>query len=1218
VNRHPKALRTGSIAGNRNANPLGVRGPRRKRLASLALVLAMVLLLGLVLSSSANAEGTRFFKEAFGSAAQPTFANPQGLAVDYSTGDLLVLDQGSGTISRFNPDGTPDDFSALGSNVISETPEGQLAFANANESQIAVDNSGTATDGNIYVTNAAGHVIDIFARSGEYLGRLTEAGGLSFTEACGVAVDPDGAVYVGDYTRAIYKFVPTANPPANNDFVSSFDATGPGFLPCTLAAGAGPTTGALFAVSFGGSVDKLDATTGEHIYAVDSQFGTTAVVDPESGNLIVAVGSEVIEYEASGGSEAPVVATLTVDSAVQGIALSPTGELYVSRAGATGIEVFSALVPFPETEPATAVGPSSATLHGAVRPEGFQYTDCQFEYGLSTSAAFEHTAACDPGASAIKPDFARHEVRAAINGLQPNSTYRFRLTAANANGALIGKELTFTTGGPPQITEVRARDATQGSATLEAMINPRGFGTSYHFEWGPTISYGHDVPLEFEPFLGSGTEPVRVSAKISGLDAGSVYHYRVVASSSFDVTASPDRELETLNTCGLPEGRCFELVSPREAGPVALPGEEGVSEIGFQAASAPGSLAYVVDAGFPDATKGARVLYRGTRGSTGWSSTQISAPILVRNETSSPLSASSSTLGLSDDLSCGVLESNQPLTPDPTTRPVVEAGGANLYRRNSDGSYTAISNLVPENLSLIGGAYEDVYTLDAFSSDCGKVVFRSGFKYPGVPGVPAPGGQYLYEWDEGTLRSVGVVPGPSVETMVGARPGNGSNRLHVLSEDGSRVFFTAERQTSDNPEEISKTGIFVREDGTVTRDLSMSETSTPSTGATYQYASVDGSRVFFTANAGLTEEASDEGIDLYEYDLESERLTDLSVDRFGDGAHVAGFVGGSMDGSRVYFAAAGQLVPGQGRTFAENQQAGTYSIYGTSAGGDVSYAGSIRNGKLQDLPRATVLDGMVGKTSRVSPDGRYLLFESNDKVTDYDSGGLAEAYLYDAEATTEATVCVSCRQDGRTSTRPLRNRPLKSAGGSNPLFELRSLVDSGGEVKVFFTSLDRLATGAVEGRTNLYEWSHGQIFHIATEPDGLRGPIFDDRLAEFVYFAGASADGTDLYLATAETLNWEDGDERISVFDARIGGGFPEPVAPPAPCNPAVEGSCQAPGSQAPPIPGAASKTLSGPGNTKAKHHKKKHKKKKKHNKKKLHKGKNRAQHANGNGRAGK
>ena len=92
----------------------------------------------------------------------------------------------------------------------------------------------------------------------------------------------------------------------------------------------------------------------------------------------------------------------------------------------------------------------------------------------------------------------------------------------------------------------------------------------------------------------------------------------------------------------------------------------------------------------------------------------------------------------------------------------------------------------------------------------------------------------------------------------------------------------------------------------------MSETGTPDEGAKYQGAAENGSRVFFTANAGLTAESSSKGTDLYEYDLESDVLRDLSVDHDSGGAGVAGFIGSSADGSHVYFVARGQLVPGQG------------------------------------------------------------------------------------------------------------------------------------------------------------------------------------------------------------------------------------------------------------------------------------------------------------------
>ena len=127
------------------------------------------------------------------------------------------------------------------------------------------------------------------------------------------------------------------------------------------------------------------------------------------------------------------------------------------------------------------------------------------------------------------------------------------------------------------------------------------------------------------------------------------------------------------------------------------------------------------------------------------------------------------------------------------------------------------------------------------------------------------------------------------------------------------------------------------------------------------------------------------------------------------------------------------------------------------------------------------------------------------------------------------------------------------------------------------------------------------------------------RIAEyFAVFGGASKDGSDVYLSTPETLNWEDGDERLSVYDARIGGGFAEPPAPPGPCQATTEGSCQGPAQGAPSSPGAASAAFNGPGNPAPAGEKKQ---KKKAHKKKSHKKKGHAKkhkRANHNRRAGK
>ncbi len=1215
--------------------------PRSRARASFGLLPICVLVLVGTLTGQASASQTGLFKfkEAFGGASGPTFIEPTGVAVDQSDGDLLVMDRGDGTISRFSPDGTPADFSALGANVIDgeggadETPPpGGLSFPAANEAQIAVDNSGTATDGDIYVTQDSPNVIDIFARSGEYLGRLEEAGsGHPFREACGVSVDQSGAVYVGDYYRpgpTVFKFALTTTPPVeDSDFEVGFSGVESA---CTLAAGAGPSDGSLFTATYGSYLYKQDSSTGNVDYVL-SQRGdtTTETVSPSTGYVLAAQGHHVVEYDATGSSQAVELASLEVGSEVYGVAIEASGDTYVSRQGASGLEVWTH-VPLPSVATAAPadVAPDEATLRGSVNPEGASITACEFEYGLTTSAGFENEVACHPSAAQIPPDSVTHEVDATVAGLQVGSTYKFRLVAANENGSVTTKVATFATLGPPRVSEIRALDATQGSATVEAKVNPSGFDTSYRFEWGPTTSYGHQAPAEFEPNIGSGTEPVRVNAKLTGLSAASAYHYRIVATSPAGTTAGPDETLETLNACGLPEGRCFELVSRREAGPVGIPGETlSQSEMHYQAATfGSGGLAYVTEAGYPEATKGAEVLYRGIRGPSGWSSTQLSPPIIAPNEQAGGRSVSGYTSWLANDLSCGFAESFQPLTDDPSMRLVYEYGSSNLYRINPDGSFTGVSSLAPENPEEASE-----YIVASASQDCGKVLFSTKFHYPGVPTVtePALGNNRLYEWDEGTLRNAGVVPGPSGEMAVAAVAGtvlNGGlrNSLNTVSEDGSRVFFTAIRQTSPNPAEIGNKAVFVREDGATTRDVSLSETSVPDKEATYRWASPDGSRVFFTANSGLTDESSPEGTDLYMYDLESEELTDLTPYQGEGGAGVAGFIAATDDGSHAYFASPNQLFPGRGPTLQENQDDKTLSIYGVSDG-EFSFVGTFSNAALS-FSNSVVLVDPGTWASRISPDGRYLLFESSTKVTGYDSGGPREAYLYDAHGGSEGTVCVSCRPDGQPSVAPVYHKengkeifeynvlPVASVI-NNPLHPAQFLTVHGGEPQVFFSSPDKLAPGAVKGQNNVYEWSHGQVFRLVSAREGQQAY---PKAGHFAVFVGADTSGEDAYLVTPETLNWEDGDERLSVYDARVGGGFPEPPPPPPACDATAEGSCQGEAQGGPSAPGAASAAFSGPGNPAASTNQKKKAHKKKHAKKKHKRHTKRARHANAKGRARK
>ena len=858
-----------------------------------------------------------------------------------------------------------------------------------------------------------------------------------------------------------------------------------------------------------------------------------------------------------------------------------------------------------QTEPATEITRTSATLNGTVRPEGQQFEECFFQWGLaSNKASYEHSAECEPEAATIPPGAEEEDVSAPITGLAEATEYRFRLVAVRPGGTQEAKELTFITAGPPSILAVRSSGATQSALTLEAEINPGDLETTYRFEWGPTSSYGNVV----SGLIPKGTESVRVTAPISGLSPATTYHYRVLVENEGNAgepVQSEDQLAETLNSCGLPEGRCMELVSPRELGPVAAPGHNPGKGIYAQPASQGGSFLYQVDTGLPEATKGGAVTYLGTRGPSGWSSTQLNPAITERIETS-PYTNPSAIAAASPDLSCSVLISSQLLTEDPAAKIAAEMGAASLYRRAPDGAYTLISELVPEGPNVTSTRISDEYKVIGMSEDCGRVVFETKKQYPGVAGA---GEWRLYEWEEGALRNVGSVPkeggGEEAAEAVAGQSGAGfDDHYNAVSADGRRVFFTAKRKTEKVAGETGTTGVFVRIDGTETLDVSASETPTPDSGATFQGATPDGKRVYFVANAGLTAESNTAGRDLYECEIVDPgsgpecELTDLSVNPESGAAEVGVILGGSVpfglvgvaaDGSRGYFIAQGQLEAGQGPSQAENEAANSYSLYAYQRGsGEFSFIATIAGNEASSI----VLGGTT-VTARASASGRYLLFESSAQVTAYDSGGLEEAYLYDAQAGSEAArlACVSCRQDGEASVNT-------GAIGTKPLLG-ESLAVRGGEALAFFKSRDALAAGAVEGEWSLYEWAHGQVFKIATEKPGVSVPNWIGTLK----YIGTNADATDLYFFDSAALNWENPEGRDAAWDARIGGGFAEPAAPPPGCDPGVESSCQGPGSPAPGAPPAAgSASFTGPGNAKPRKHKKHKKAHKKHRRRHHHK----------------
>jgi hypothetical protein len=191
------------------------------------------------------------------------------------------------------------------------------------------------------------------------------------------------------------------------------------------------------------------------------------------------------------------------------------------------------------TGPVSAVGPTSATASGTVNPNG-RPTSWYFEYGTSTSYG-KKTSSKSAGSVT-----ANVQVSGTLTGLAPATAYHYRLVATSSDGTTRGRDGIFTTPAPPVAATGSATGVTVSSATLGGSVDPNGRATSWYFEYGTSTSYGSKTPAKN---AGSGTTVTSVSAALSSLRPGRLYHYRLVATSDAGTSRGSDR---TFSTAGPP------------------------------------------------------------------------------------------------------------------------------------------------------------------------------------------------------------------------------------------------------------------------------------------------------------------------------------------------------------------------------------------------------------------------------------------------------------------------------------------------------------------------------------------------------------------------------------------------------------------------------------------------------------------------------------------
>jgi hypothetical protein len=1188
----------------------------RARILSLAWIAAVVAFAAS--APQASARQTHLFLEEFGSAAKPSLIATNGLAVDQSTGDLLVIDSQAMTVSRYNPDGTPADFSALGTNVIDaegggecptvpadcdQTPQNGFSFTTfQGEQQVAVDDSGTATDGDIYVTQSASHVVDIFGADGKYLGQLTNADGTPFssvTSPCGAAVDPSGNLFVATgEDGAVYKYVPSANPPVNTDSVATFTAVN---TPCNLAAGAAASAGSLFVNTFftfqANSVLKLDGTTGALQEIVDPGEERLVAVDPSTGHVYAASGSPsegvkapiVSEYDAS-GSTPTLVSTFLVETPAKGMAIdAASGRVYLSS-GVERISVYGPIVTVPDvvTGAATITGDTSATLNGTVNPEETSIEECVFEYGTTT--AYGSTAPCEAPSAAEISGSSPVAVHADVAGLATETLYHYRLVAKNSNARIKGLDRTFKTPSKPTVLAEWASQVTADEATVKATINPGNAATTFRIEWGLDTSYGQSTG---ESPVGSDDADHTVSTALEGLSPGVTYHWRAVATNSHGAVPGPDRAFTTFSPHprGLPDGRAYELVSPsvKDGGEVGVPtGAGGGAEFSVQPQQASPSGEKVTYSSFtafgeePESAPAASQ-YLSARGPGGWSTQNID-PRFEEGYLRDPFVGFSSALSRAASI---VIE--PPLTADATS------GFPNLYVRDNDaGTLAAITTEDHQPKTSVPKS-EYCLAFGGASSGFDRIAFAAlgGLN----EGDPTAKGFNLYEWSAGEgIKLVSRLPGtnapasPKVTTGFGQATGdiscNASAGLmrHAISADGSRVFWTFGGTFLG-----AKEPLFARVEGNETIQLDKPQGLAGSGGeGKYWDASGNGAKVFFTDTQKLTTASTASGLpDLYRYDFEAPigtRLSNLSV-HAGEAANVLGVIGASEDGSYVYFVARAALTatPNPEGDVASPEADNLYVWHE----GEVRFIATLAEGDHPDWdadPRF--------QSARVTPDGAHLAFMSRNSPTGYDntvnegagcelgnfpedslsgSPQCAEAYLYDFAG--DSLVCASCNPSG---SRPLG--PTRVPSWSTPYQQPRYLSDDGS--RLFFETADALDLNDTNGKRDVYEFEREGVggcgagsATFSAASNGCLHLLSSGESDDDAYLLDASGTGDDAFLSTRQPLVFIDEDERFDVYDARVGGSSPSP--PPKPC----EGQCPEGGTSAPPIPSLGSSNLQGTGN---------------------------------------
>jgi hypothetical protein len=921
-----------------------------------------------------------------------------------------------------------------------------------------------------------------------------------------------------------------------------------------------------------------------------------------------------------------------------------------------GLLVFTAapaLAAAPETpanEKAASVTATTATLEGELNPgaigavEGGEY---QFQYRASGTECEGESVAPEPaGFAAGLPG---EPVSVSVTGLQPDQTYTFCLFERNATSEEAkGPPVTFTTlpTAPSPSGEVTS-SVTATSAVLDAEIDPQGLTvTSCTFEYGTSTEYSHSAPCEHPDAaeIDTGHTPVTVSEQLEDLTANTTYHWRVIASNTVGTTPSADHTFVYKTTGeGLPDNRAYEMVTPPQKNGGLIGDVFGgiypaISETGSRV------IAPTIQCFAPsESCTGDRVsdgeLFEFTRTPTGWAATALAPPATQFSENSAwTVSANEGTALFSmpngpareDEWYArspnGAFLPIGPATPPKTTG--IAPFGTTIRAATAD-----LSHLVWDDEEAYWPFDKTLgeYSLYEYAGTHNTEPFLVGVSNKGLP---------KNSTEDELISACGTMLG---STIIGVSSRN------ALSADGRTVYFEAracsEGTGSNSGKEVPAEELYARVDGeepdahtvAISQPKALSPTApdagcateecekdieSPSgpavnqnwLGAEFAGASADGSMAFFLDPQQLTDTATQAtgsaavggcarggvACNLYLYDFnrpEGHNLIDVSApETGGESPRVQGVVATSADGSHVYFVAQGVLTatPNRQGQAARSGQDNLYVYERDSkySEGHTAFVATLSNANVGFFGADSA--DWLNSYANVTPDGRFLVFESNADLTADDirtpeeirAVSARQVFRYDAES--EQLVRVSIGDDGfddngnagrgdasivqagdvLEEAGPSRGDPTMSNDGSYVFFQ--------SPIGLTPHALDDVVIGFRGGLTeyaqNVYEYHEGHVYLISDGRDvsDARTPCVSrvsretgvlaegETFNSGVCLLGTDGTGANVFFMTADQLVPADTDTQVDIYDARV-------------CAPAGGDPCIQPaGSALPPCGGEA------------------------------------------------